>query len=45
MKQEISDEEWELILAIRNYKSSFPNGHFNLEWHARNTFEVLMTLR
>ena len=44
MKKDISEDEWELINAIRNYKRSFPNGRFNLEWHARNTFESLMMI-
>ncbi|MBO4906241.1 MAG: ArsR family transcriptional regulator [Bacteroidaceae bacterium] len=44
MKHDLSEDEWELILAIRNFRSSYPNGQFNLDWHAQDCFNKLMTI-
>lgn len=44
IKRELTEEEWELIEAIRNYKLSYPNGHPNLLWHAQETFDALLDI-
>ncbi len=42
--KEISEEEWELIEAIRNYKRSYPNGARNLLKYAREIFDNLTSI-
>lgn len=39
---ELTDNEKELILAIRNYKKSYPNGHPNLLFYAQQLFDELI---
>lgn len=41
MKQEISEKEWELIEAIRNYKKAFPRGKRELMWYIRQLVREL----
>jgi len=41
-KKELTEEEWELIEAIRNFKNSKHNLSKNLEIYAIRTFEELM---
>ncbi|MGV4536504.1 hypothetical protein [Ornithobacterium rhinotracheale] len=38
----LTEEEKELIEAIRNYQQSKHNPSFDLEWKARDLFEKLM---
>ncbi len=42
--RKITDEEWELIEAIRNYKKSFPNGKRNLLKYAQQLFDELTSI-
>ena len=44
MKKEITEEENELIEAIRNYQSAYPNGEKELRRHARKQFDKMMYL-
>ena len=41
-KRVLTDKEWELIVAIRNYKNSMHNPSEQLEWYALKLFENLM---
>ena len=41
-EMELTDNEKELILAIRNYKKSYPNGHPNLLFYAQQLFDELI---
>lgn len=43
-KKEITEREWELIVAIRNYKLAFPRGQRELEFYAQRQFDELMDL-
>lgn len=38
---EVTDEEKELIAAIRNYCKSYPNGYPELLWYAQGIFETM----
>ncbi len=38
----LTEEEQELIEAIRNYKKSYPNGHPQLKRYARELFDKLI---
>lgn len=42
MMKEISDEEWELICAIRNSREAGHRSPFELERYARDLFEELL---
>ncbi len=44
IKIEVTPEELELIEAIRNYRSSFPNGYPQLLWYAQELFDRLVDL-
>lgn len=41
IKRELTEDEWELIEAIRNLKNAFPNGYENLLYYARQKFDEL----
>jgi len=41
-KINLTEKEWELIEAIRNYKNSRHNLSQQLEWYALKLFENLM---
>jgi hypothetical protein len=41
-KRSITEQEWELIGTIRNYKNSLHNPSQQLEWYARMLFETLL---
>ena len=41
-KRNLTEEEWDLIEAIRNYKNSKHNPSFELEWYALQLFENLL---
>ena len=40
--QELTEKEWELIQAIRNYKRAYPNGSRNLLAYIYELFERLL---
>ena len=40
--QELTELEWELIQAIRNYKRAYPNGARNLLAYVRELFDRLI---
>ena len=42
-KRELTEDEWELIEAIRNFKNSKRNISFELEMYIREMFEKLLT--
>jgi hypothetical protein len=42
MKKEITEEQWELLEAIENFKKSKHNPSIQLEWYAQQKFENLM---
>lgn len=42
MKKEISDDEWDLILAIRAFRNAWDRSPYELEAYARNLFEELL---
>lgn len=41
IKVELSEDEVELIEAIRNYRRAYPNGHPNLLYYAQQVFDRL----
>ena len=41
-KRNLTEKEWDLIEAIRNYKKSMHNPSFELEWYALRLFENLL---
>ncbi len=41
--RELSEEEKELIAAIRNYRNSLHNESKRLKWYARDLFEELLS--
>lgn len=41
IKVELSEDEVELIEAIRNYRHTYPNGHPNLLYYAQQVFDRL----
>jgi hypothetical protein len=43
-KMILSEEEEELINAIRNYQRSFPNGYPELLWYCQELFDRLVDL-
>lgn len=43
-KIELTEEEAELIHAIRNLRSAFPNGYENLLFYAQSLFDKLVDL-
>ena len=46
MKENIklTNAEYELISAIRNYRASFPNGYPQLLWYCQECFDKLVDL-
>lgn len=42
MTKEITEKEWELLEAIRNYKRSYPNGEQNFKWLIAELLAELM---
>lgn len=40
----VTDEERELIEAIRNYQNSFPNGYPELLWYCQELFDKMVDL-
>lgn len=43
-KLNLSLEEEELIMSIRNYRASFPNGYPQLLWYCQECFDKLVDL-
>jgi len=41
-KRVLTEEEWELIEAIRNFKNSKHNPSDELEWYVTKMFEMLL---
>ena len=39
---EVSEEEAELLAAIRNYNKSFPDGYPQLLWYAQELFDNII---
>ena len=44
MKVDLTEQEEELIAAIRNYRKSFPNGRPELLWYAQRVFDEMVDL-
>ncbi len=42
VKTSLSEDELELIEAIRNYKKAYPNGQDELLWYAQQKFDELI---
>ena len=42
MKKDVSDDEWELILAIRAFRKGWSQSPYQLEAYARDLFEELL---
>lgn len=38
----VSEQEEELLAAIRNYNKSFPDGHPELLWYAQKLFDNML---
>lgn len=45
MKKELTEEEVELIEAIRAYKRSYPNGHPQLLFYAQELFDEMTSVK
>lgn len=45
MKKELTNEEAELIEAIRNHKRSYPNGYPQLLWYAQELFDEMTSTK
>ena len=39
---EVSEDESELLAAIRNYNKSFPDGYPQLLWYAQELFDNML---
>lgn len=39
---EVSEQEEELLAAIRNYNKSFPDSHPELLWYAQRLFDNML---
>lgn len=42
MKVELTEKEWDLIEAIRNYHKAYPNGKEEIEWYIEVTLNELL---
>jgi hypothetical protein len=42
VKMEVSLEEQDLLMAIRNYNKSFPDGYPELLWYAQQLFDNMI---
>lgn len=38
----VSEKEYELLEAIRNYNKSFPDGYSQLLWYAQELFDQML---
>lgn len=41
-KVKLSSKEYDLIMAIRNYKQSYPNGYPEILWYIERLFNELI---
>ena len=41
-KLKLTDKEFDLIMAIRNYKNSYPNGYPEIRWYIEKLFNELL---
>lgn len=41
-KVTLTDKEFDLIMAIRNYKKSYPNGYPEIRWYIEKLFNELI---
>lgn len=41
-KVNLTDKEFDLIMAIRNYKNSYPNGYPEIRWYIEKLFNELI---
>lgn len=41
-KVKLTEKEYELIMAIRNYGKSYPNGYPEIRWYIESLFNELM---
>lgn len=44
IKMQVTAEEEELIMAIRNYREAYPNGHPRLLYYAEQLFNKMTDL-
>lgn len=42
IKVSLSEDELDLIEAIRNYKRAYPNGQYELLYYAQQKFDLLI---
>ena len=42
MKKDLSEDEWELISAIRSFREAWDRSPYELEAYARDLFEELL---
>lgn len=42
VKTSLTEKEFDLIEAIRNYKKSYPNGYPEIRWYIEKIFNELM---
>ena len=42
-KVKLTEKEYELIMAIRNYGKSYPNGYPEIRWYIEELFNNLMS--
>lgn len=42
IKIEVTEMEEDLIMAIRNYQKTYPNGYPELLWYAQKLFDTLI---
>lgn len=44
IKMELTEKEEELIIAIRNYCKTYPDGYPELLWYAQQVFDILVDM-
>ena len=44
-KETLTEKEYDLIIAIRNYKKSYPNGYPEILWYIERLFNELLDER
>ena len=42
LKVTVSEEEYELLEAIRNYNKNYPDGYPQLMWYAQELFDNML---
>ena len=40
----VTEKEEDLIMSIRNYQHSYPNGNPQMDWYIRQLFDELMDM-